>query len=215
VTIVLNGHDHDYQRWVPLDADGNPSPNGVTEFVSGAGGHGHQSGVSTDSRLAASDFTDFGALRLALGSSGAGYSYYVVARDAAGNLSQPSSTASVTLPADVTMFSDGFESGDMSQWTTSTGITVQNQLVNDGSYAAEAVAGGAPAYAYEQLGQTRPSLYYSTRFYVRSHGSGSAYLLRLRTANKGAIVAVYVSSTGKLGMRNDVAGIPHRATPST
>ena len=27
VSIVLNGHDHDYQRWVPLDANGQPSPN--------------------------------------------------------------------------------------------------------------------------------------------------------------------------------------------
>jgi hypothetical protein len=300
VTVALNGHDHDYQRWVPLDASGSPSAAGVTEFVSGAGGHGHQKQVSTDSRLAASDFTDFGALRLALGSSGASYqfvttsgatadsgsipckgggtdttppsqpqnltaaavsrtqvqlswdastdnvgvtaydiyrdgsllaspappagyldqaaqpgttySYSVVARDAAGNASQPSNTASVTTPTDTTMFSDGFESGDMSAWTTSTGITVQNQLVSDGSYAAEAVASGAPAYAYAQLGQTWPALYYSTRFYISSHTSGSAYLLRLRTDKKAAIVAVYLSSTGKLGLRNDVTSTSTTST---
>ena len=70
-------------------------------------------------------------------------------------------------------------------------MTVQSQLVNDGSYAAEAVASGAPAYAYEQLSQTWPSLYYATRFYVKSHTSGSAYLLRLRTDKKAAITAVY------------------------
>ena len=286
VTIALNGHDHDYQRWVPLDANGNPSATGVTEFVSGAGGHGHQSQVNTDSRLAASDFTHYGALRLALGSAGASYqfvttsgttvdsgsipcegtgatdttppsqpqnltaaavsrtqvrlswdastdnvgvtsydiyrdgnllassappagyldqsvqagttySYSVVAKDAAGNASQPSNTASVTTPTDSTMFFDGFESGDMSAWTTATGMTVQNQLVNDGSYATEAVASGAPAYAYEQLSQTWPALYYATRFYVKSHPSGSAYLLRLRTDKKAAIAALYVSSTGQ------------------
>jgi PKD repeat protein len=66
VTMVLNGHDHDYQRFVPLDGSGNPSPAGVTEFIVGSGGHGHQSPVTTDSRQAASDFTDFGAMRLAL-----------------------------------------------------------------------------------------------------------------------------------------------------
>jgi len=294
VTLVLNGHDHDYQRWVPLDGSGSPSANGVTEFVAGSGGHGHQKQVSTDSRLAASDFTDFGALRLTLGSSGAEYqfvttggkttdsgsipcrggsadrtppsqpqnltatavsrtqvqlswdastdnvgvtgydiyrdgtllasipppagyldesvqpgtpySYDVVARDAAGNTSLASDTASVTTPADTTLFSDGFETGDMSQWTTSTGISVQSQLVNDGSHAAEAVSTGAPAYAYEQLAQTWPSLYYSTRFYVASKGSSSVYLLRFRTATKAAIAALYVSSTGRLGMRNDVTG---------
>jgi hypothetical protein len=40
VTMVLNGHDHDYQHWTPMDANGNPDPNGVTEFVDGTGGHG-------------------------------------------------------------------------------------------------------------------------------------------------------------------------------
>jgi Bacterial Ig domain/Calcineurin-like phosphoesterase len=295
VALVLNGHDHDYQRWVPLDGNGNPSPNGVTEFVVGSGGHGHQSRRSTDSRLAASDFTHFGALRLALGSSGAGYQfvttggttidsgsipcqgggpdttppsqprnlsatavsrtqvqlswdastdnvgvtgydiyrdgtllasiappagyldesvqpgtrydYYVVAKDAAGNTSSPSTVASVTTPTDTTRFSDGFETGDMSQWTTSTGINVQSQLVNDGSFAAEAVPNGAAAYAYKQLAQTWPSLYYSTRFYVASRGSSSVYLLRFRTATKTAIAAVFVSSTGKLALRNDVTGV--------
>jgi hypothetical protein len=295
VTLVLNGHDHDYQRWAPLDGFGSPASNGVTEFVAGSGGHGLQKQVTTDSRLAASDFTHYGALRLALGSSGAeyqfvttggpttdsgsvsckgggpdttppsqpqnikatavsrtqvqlswdastdnvgvtgydiyrngtlqasiappagyldesvqpgtGYDYYVVAKDAAGNTSPPSGTASVTTPTDATLFSDGFESGDMSQWTTSTGINVQSQLVNDGSFAAEAVPNGAAADAYEQLAQTWPSLYYSTRFYVASRGSSSVYLLRFRTATKGAIAAVFVSSTGKLGLRNDVTGV--------
>ena len=42
VSIVLNGHDHDYQRWVPLDGNGQPSPKGITEFVAGGGGHGIQ-----------------------------------------------------------------------------------------------------------------------------------------------------------------------------
>jgi chitodextrinase len=302
VTLVLNGHDHDYQRWTPMDASGNPAPNGVTEIVAGSGGHGHQSQVTTDSRLVASDFTHYGALRLALGSTGVGYqfvdtagdtldsgsvsckgkgqdktppsqpqnltatatsrtqvqlswaestdnvgvtaydvyrngsliastpppagyfdqtvqpgttySYYVVARDAAGNASQPSNTATVTTPQNGTMFSDGFESGDMSNWTTSTGMSVQSQVVNDGSYAAEAVDTGASAYAYKQLSQSWPSLYYSTRFDIVSQTAGSAYLLRLRTAAKGAIAALFVSSSGKLGIRNDVTGISTTSTTS-
>jgi hypothetical protein len=137
-----------------------------------------------------------------------------VAKDAAGNTSPPSDTASVTTPTDTTLFSDGFETGDMSQWTTSTGINVQSQLVNDGSFAAEAVPNGAAAYAYKQLAQTWPSLYYSTRFYVASRGSSSVYLLRFRNAAKGAIAAVFVSSTGKLGLRNDVTGVTTTSTTS-
>jgi chitodextrinase len=301
VTLVLNGHDHDYQRWTPMDASGTPASNGTTEIVDGSGGHGHQAQVSSDSRLVSSDFTHFGAVRLSLGSSGAGfqfvdtagdtldsgsipcqgsggggggggdttpptqpqnvsatalsrtqvqlswdastdnvgvtaydiyrngsliastappagyldqpvqasttYNYYVVAKDAAGNSSPPSNTATVTTPANSTMFFDGFESGDMSQWTTSTGMSVQSQVVNDGSDAAEALATGGSAYAYKQLSQSWPSLYYSTRFDIVSQTSGSAYLLRLRTATKGAIAAVFVTSSGKLGIRNDVTGV--------
>jgi len=134
------------------------------------------------------------------------YTYTVVAGDAAGNSSPASGPATVTTAGD-TMFSDGFESGDMSRWTTSTGVTVQGQVVSDGSFAAEAAAAGAPAYAYEKLSQTWTSLYYSTRFDIRSQGANSAYLLRLRTAAKGAIAALFVSSSGKLGLRNDVTGV--------
>ncbi len=36
--IVISGHDHDYERFAPLDAAGQPAPNGVRSFVVGTGG---------------------------------------------------------------------------------------------------------------------------------------------------------------------------------
>jgi len=78
VDIVLNGHDHDYQRWVPLDGNGVPAANGMTEFVVGSSGHGLQTFTSTDSRVAYSNDTNptaFGALVLQLNPSGAHYIY--------------------------------------------------------------------------------------------------------------------------------------------
>ena len=36
--LVLNGHDHDYERFAPQDPDGNAVPAGVREFVLGTGG---------------------------------------------------------------------------------------------------------------------------------------------------------------------------------
>ena len=36
--IVLSGHDHDYERFLPQDADGHPDPSGLREFVVGTGG---------------------------------------------------------------------------------------------------------------------------------------------------------------------------------
>ena len=84
VDIVLNGHDHDYQRWVPLNGSGLSDPNGITEFVVGAGGHGVQTFTKTDSRIArAFDSTanpkPYGALRLKLFSTSAGFDYINIA----------------------------------------------------------------------------------------------------------------------------------------
>jgi hypothetical protein len=36
--IMLSGHEADYERFPPLDAAGNPSPDGVRQFVVGTGG---------------------------------------------------------------------------------------------------------------------------------------------------------------------------------
>jgi acid phosphatase type 7 len=38
VDVVLNGHYHNYQRFGPQDYQGNPDPNGPTEFIVGSGG---------------------------------------------------------------------------------------------------------------------------------------------------------------------------------
>ncbi len=78
VSIVLNGHDHDYQRWVPLDGTGENSLTGITEFVVGSSGHGLQSFAQTDDRLAYSNNsnpTGFGVLQLQLNRNGANFSY--------------------------------------------------------------------------------------------------------------------------------------------
>ena len=57
VDVVLNGHDHNYQRWSPRQ--------GVREFVVGTGGRSHYR-VTPVPRLAAHDDRHFGALVLTL-----------------------------------------------------------------------------------------------------------------------------------------------------
>jgi hypothetical protein len=36
--IILNGHNHNYERFAPQDPEQNPDPNGIREFVVGTGG---------------------------------------------------------------------------------------------------------------------------------------------------------------------------------
>ena len=79
VSMVLNGHDHDYQRWVPLDGSGQPNAKGITEFVAGGGGHGLQNFTTTDSRVAYSNDlnpTAFGVLLLKLSATRASFAYH-------------------------------------------------------------------------------------------------------------------------------------------
>jgi hypothetical protein len=39
-TLILNGHNHNYERFAPMDPNGNPVADGITEIVSGTGGAG-------------------------------------------------------------------------------------------------------------------------------------------------------------------------------
>jgi hypothetical protein len=41
VDVVLNGHEHNYQRFAPANANGDPVEDGITEFIVGSGGNSH------------------------------------------------------------------------------------------------------------------------------------------------------------------------------
>jgi fibronectin type 3 domain-containing protein len=304
VDLVVNGHDHTYQRWQPLNGSGNPSATGVTELVAGMGGHAHGKWATTDSRVVKSDNTHYGALRLALNGAGADFqfvavggqvidsgsvpcdpaasdttpptaptnlagsstyktsvqlswtsatdavgvtgnqvyrdgtllttigvqttyadtsvtagsshTYQVRAVDAAGNTSQPSNSVSVTTPTTAVLFHDGFESGDLSAWTTSSGLLVQPTTVYAGAFAAEAAPSAAPApYAMKQFPAPESEIYYALRFNVRSQPSGNINLLRVRAANppsNSSLATVFITSSNKLGVRNDVGGASTNST---
>lgn len=101
VDIVLTGHDHNYQRWKPLDGSGAVSTTGITQFVAGGGGHGTQQFITSDSRLAIGFDTTpaaFGALRFQLNPYGAGYQYI----NTAGKMLDSGSIACSGAPADAT-----------------------------------------------------------------------------------------------------------------
>jgi len=68
-TIVLNGHEHDMQRFKPRD--------GITEFISGAGGHDLYA-VHPRADLAFANNDKFGALRLVLSRGLARYRFVSV-----------------------------------------------------------------------------------------------------------------------------------------
>jgi hypothetical protein len=158
VDLVINGHDHSYQRYQPLDGNGNPNPAGVTEIINGAGGHALGTLPGSDARLVASA-QQFGALRLGLNSAGASYAFVNTAGvtlDAGSTRCDPSK-ADVTAPSAPTKLTatGTYKTRIDLSWATSTddvGVT-KYQIFRDGalldtvrqtsSYADDSVTPGS------------------------------------------------------------------------
>jgi len=67
VDVVLNGHDHIYERFAPLAPDGSvDNANGIREFIVGTGGRNHQSILGTHAGSVVKNATTFGVLRMEL-----------------------------------------------------------------------------------------------------------------------------------------------------
>ncbi len=137
--------------------------------------------------------------------AGTTYQYQVVARDPAGNVSAPSNTASVTTPNTVPpVFADGFESGNLSAWTSSGGLVVQGALTHTGSFAAQGNTTNGATYAKKTLPATYADAYARVFFNVVSAAS-QVNLLRIRTAADTSIGYLFVTATGQVGLKSDVA----------
>lgn len=69
--VVVNGHDHDYERFAPQTPDGAPGPvRGIREFVVGTGGKGLRPFNSPKANSEVRDATAFGVLKLTLKANG-------------------------------------------------------------------------------------------------------------------------------------------------
>jgi hypothetical protein len=156
-----------------------------------------------------------GALLVSLGATATGYAdttvlagsshdYAVRARDASGNRSPLTGTVTVVTPAaDPAVFADGFESGNLTAWTSSGGLVVQGTDVHSGSVAAEGNTSVGATYAKKTLPSTYDDGYARVAFLVKSQTS-QLNLLRLRAADGTSIGFVYLDTSHRLGFRNDV-----------
>jgi hypothetical protein len=69
--LVMNGHDHIYERFGHIGSNAKPDPNGVREIISGTGGRSHFMPFGIIDRVAGSEFIDikhFGVTELQLNS---------------------------------------------------------------------------------------------------------------------------------------------------
>jgi chitodextrinase len=146
----------------------------------------------------ATSFSDTG---LAQGST---HTYTVGAVDAASNVSAISPASDPVLVSSEAIFADDFSTGDLSRWTGVTRITVDATQGSAATPSAQGNPAGQSAFAYKDLGTTSGSGCLSVNVNAASL-AGSTDLFRLRTAAGGPIAKVYLSASGVLLVRSDVA----------
>ncbi|MGH2887740.1 MAG: metallophosphoesterase family protein, partial [Solirubrobacteraceae bacterium] len=89
--VVLNGHDHLYERFTQMNPSGAADPTGIREFVVGTGGESLNGlyGNSPPSTLQAQDSSDYGVLVLTLHANSYSWSFVSIG----GNIIDSGTTA--------------------------------------------------------------------------------------------------------------------------
>ena len=78
--IVVNGHNHNYERFAPQNASGAlDAAAGIREFVVGTGGYGHSSFGTVAANSQARDSDTFGVLKLTLSAGSYSWEFVPVA----------------------------------------------------------------------------------------------------------------------------------------
>lgn len=230
VDIVLNGHDHDYERFAPQDPHGNLDPDyGIRAFVVGTGGRNltsesEETGLLPNSEVF--DHSTFGVLKLTLRPGNYDWEFVPIEEPGTKQFTDkgtgtchgappvktvpgtPVAATPVTQPLTCAMpavAGDDFAAG-LSRWAKVEGLTVERGPGSPSTIVRARSSSGA-TYARMNLGGAYSSLTYRLRFNVLDQGDASFNLLKVRTVDDKAILGVYVAADGSLGYRNDVAKI--------
>jgi hypothetical protein len=77
--VVLNGHEHNYERFTPMNAAGQPDPSGLREFVVGTGGRDLYDFGSPLPTSEVRNDTTYGVLKLILRENGYEWEFVPIA----------------------------------------------------------------------------------------------------------------------------------------
>jgi hypothetical protein len=134
--------------------------------------------------------------------SGLTHTYTVDAVDAASNEGAMSSASDPILVSSEAVFADDFSTGDLSNWTSVTRLTIDATQGSAAPPSAQGNPTAQSAYASKTLAATYGSACLSLNVNATAL-SGNTDLFRLRTAAGGPIAKAYVSASGVLVVRSD------------
>jgi hypothetical protein len=100
------------------------------------------------------------------------------------------------------IFFDGFESGNLSNWTKATaGFAAEQQVVFAGSWAGRATTTGPAVDVYKALPSAQSDLYADVHVELIT-GRGTIHFLRFVTATGTPIVGLAMTQPGQLILRD-------------
>jgi hypothetical protein len=97
--VILNGHEHDYERFGPQTPDGQTDSNGIREFVVGTGGKSHDALGTPIANSVVRDTRTFGILKMTLHASS--YDWQFVP-EAGGSFTDSGTAPCVRIPTNLT-----------------------------------------------------------------------------------------------------------------
>ncbi len=204
--VVLSSHDHLYERFGPQDPQGNAdSAYGIQQFTVGTGGKSlyNVSTIKPNSQVRNS--AAFGVLKLSLHADSYGWEFVPVAgqtfADSGTGTCHGAPVPTPTPTPTAGSFSDGFESGTFSAWSsvltgTEGSATIQTSIVQTGARAARLSATsntGSYAYARKSFPAAVTQMTAQGWFRVEQEGaSGSNVpIYRMYDPNGARLVSVY------------------------
>lgn len=101
------------------------------------------------------------------------------------------------------VFSDDFETGDLTRWTRSKNVAVQSAQTFGGTFAARTTA--SSAWTFVRFADTYDELYARFWFRLNRHTT-HVTLARLRAGGGPPILQIFVNRKGKLVFKNHVTG---------
>ena len=115
-------------------------------------------------------------------------------------------TPSIAAP----IFSDGFERGDLSAWSSSANFALQSTSVHSGAFAGRARSSGAASHVGRTFG-AQPEVWSTVWLRVQARTS-AVWLTSLRKSTGGSILLVGINKNGLLIARNNATKVTYKST---
>jgi hypothetical protein len=127
--VILNGHDHDYERFAPQNPNGQADPQGIREFVVGTGGNSLEPLTKIQPNSEVRNDSTYGVLKLTLHATSYDWQFVPIAGQTFTDAGTADCVGDAAAPTPTTMHVGELDAGSAPQdsgWKANVTITVHD-----------------------------------------------------------------------------------------